>query len=52
MAGYTSAAFGAACHVAAVLAAMHGGVQFICPSMHGGGAKRPSSKIFLNPDQI
>jgi hypothetical protein len=21
---------------------MHGGVQFICPAMHGGGAKRTS----------
>jgi hypothetical protein len=25
-------------------AVMHGGVQFICPAMHGGGAKRVSLK--------
>jgi hypothetical protein len=30
-------------------AAMHSGVQFICPSMHGGGAKRPSFKNIFEP---
>jgi hypothetical protein len=28
-------------------ATMHGGVQCICPAMHGGGAKRVRFKIFL-----
>jgi hypothetical protein len=31
---------------------MHGGVQFNCPAMHGGGAKRVSFKKNSNPGQI
>jgi hypothetical protein len=31
---------------------MHGGVQFNCPAMHGGGAKRASFKKNSNPGQI
>jgi len=29
---------------AVVPCAMHGGVLWICPAMHGGGSKRPSFK--------
>jgi len=31
---------------------MYGGVQFICPAMHGGGAKRAILKFFLKLDEI